>query len=217
MGSFDYYEGKFPYSSDVIVELSSGISAFVGRHTYGIELIELHSWGSKSSFSIGRFSSIARTQFFLAGNHPSHFFSQGLFLPKYFANAETVEKTINDDFSSNGNICIGSDVWIGNFSTIMSGVKIGDGAVVAANAHVVRDVMPYSIVGGNPARHIRFRFPEAVVELMIELKWWEFDDEIINNILTRLRAAVTLAGLKELLQMSQGYKRARISETKMLP
>jgi len=149
MKNYDYYEGKFPLPQDVTITLSNGANASVGRHTYGVELIKLHLWDSKNSFSIGRFSSIAHTQFFLGGNHPKHFFAQGMFLPKYFSNAGDIEESLNEDFASNGNINIGSDVWIGNFSTIMSGINVGDGAVIAANAHVVSDVLPYSIVGGG--------------------------------------------------------------------
>lgn len=211
MGKYDYYEGKFPYASDVAVTLGNGTRAVVGRHTYGIESIAVHSWGSRGAFSIGRFSAIGQTQFFLGGNHPSHFLAQGLFLPKHFSNADAVESTVdNDSFFFKGDITIGSDVWIGNFSTIMSGVNVGDGAVIAANAHVVRDVAPYSMVGGNPAKHIKFRFSEDMIERLMVLRWWELDDDVINAILGRLRAKATPAELDELIGLCRDCKRTKI-------
>jgi chloramphenicol O-acetyltransferase type B len=72
-------------------------------------------------------------------------------------------------------------VWIGSGATIMSGVTIGDGAIIAANSHVVKDVAPYSIVGGNPAKHIKFRFYEEQIILLLRMQWWNWDDEKIRS------------------------------------
>ncbi len=148
---------------------------------------------------MGRFCSIAQTNFFLDGNHPSHFIGQGLFLPKFFTQSDFVDSMVVDDFSSNGDISIGSDVWIGENSTIMSGVKISDGAIVAANSHVVRNVEPYSIVGGNPARHIKFRFDRLIVDLLNELQWWNYTDDVINSILMDIRSVPTIEKIKGLI------------------
>ena len=76
---------------------------------------------------------------------------------------------------------IGNDVWIGMNATIMRGVKIGDGAIVAAGAVVTKDVAPYSIVGGNPAKHIKYRFSEEVIGKLLEIKWWDWDEEKIRE------------------------------------
>ena len=83
--------------------------------------------------------------------------------------------------SSKGDIVVGSDVWIGRGSTILSGVTIGDGAVVAAGSMVTKDVAPFSIVGGNPARLIRMRFDEHTVEKLLVLRWWDWDDAKIGR------------------------------------
>lgn len=80
-----------------------------------------------------------------------------------------------------GNTVIGNDVWIGYNATIMAGVHIGDGAIIAANATVTRDVEPYSIVGGNPARLIRKRFNEEEIEKLLKLRWWDRDLEWITQ------------------------------------
>lgn len=77
------------------------------------------------------------------------------------------------EYPRKGDITIGNDVWIGYNATIMAGVTIGDGAIIATNATVVKDVPPYTIVGGNPAREIKTRFDEATIEKLLKLKWWD--------------------------------------------
>lgn len=82
-----------------------------------------------------------------------------------------------------GDTVIGNDVWIGHNAMIMAGVKIGDGAIIATNSTVTKDVRPYSVVGGNPAKEIRRRFDEERIEYLLELKWWDWDiDKITENI-----------------------------------
>ena len=83
-------------------------------------------------------------------------------------------------FPQKGNITIGNDVWIGYNATIMAGVTIGDGAIIATNATVVKDVEPYSIVGGNPAKEIKKRFSEETIAKLLELQWWNWDIEKIT-------------------------------------
>ncbi len=79
-----------------------------------------------------------------------------------------------------GDVTIGSDVWIGSNVIVMSGVTIGDGAVVATGSVVTADVPPFTIVGGNPARPIRKRFDDDVIEKLLELRWWDWPDEKIR-------------------------------------
>lgn len=82
-----------------------------------------------------------------------------------------------------GNTIVGNDVWIGYNATIMAGVTIGDGAIIAANATVVKDVPAYSIVGGNPAQIIRKRFPDEIISKLLTIKWWNWDvDRITRNV-----------------------------------
>ncbi|MFL0352628.1 CatB-related O-acetyltransferase [Xanthomarina sp. GH4-25] len=83
-------------------------------------------------------------------------------------------------YPQKGNINIGNDVWIGYNATIMAGVTIGDGAIIATNATVVKDVEPYSIVGGNPAKEIKKRFSKEVIAKLLELKWWDWSIEKIT-------------------------------------
>lgn len=84
-------------------------------------------------------------------------------------------------YPQKGDIHIGNDVWIGYNATIMAGVSIGDGAIIATNATVIKDVEPYAIVGGNPAAEIKKRFSNDVIERLLKLKWWDWDIEKITR------------------------------------
>ncbi len=78
------------------------------------------------------------------------------------------------DVISKGDTIIGHDVWIGNSATIMQGVKIGDGAIIGTNSLVTKDVEPYTVVGGNPAKEIRKRFDNETISFLLKLKWWDW-------------------------------------------
>jgi len=84
-------------------------------------------------------------------------------------------------YPQKGDINIGNDVWIGYNATIMAGVNIGDGAIIATNSTVTKDVEPYTIVGGNPAKEIKKRFSENIITKLLELKWWNWDIEKITK------------------------------------
>lgn len=85
-----------------------------------------------------------------------------------------------------GDTIIGNDVWIGHNATLMPGVKIGDGAIIATNSTVVKDVEPYAVVGGNPAREIKKRFPKETIDKLLKLKWWDWSPEKISANLQHL-------------------------------
>lgn len=80
---------------------------------------------------------------------------------------------------SKGDVVIGNDVWIGREAIIMSGISIGDGAVIAARSVVTKDVAPYEIVGGNPARPLRFRFSPEAISRLLNVRWWDWADQRI--------------------------------------
>lgn len=82
---------------------------------------------------------------------------------------------------SKGDTVVGHDVWIGNGATIMQGIKIGDGAIIGTNSLITKDVEPYTIVGGNPAKEIRKRFDEATIDFLLKLKWWDWDVKKITE------------------------------------
>lgn len=84
-------------------------------------------------------------------------------------------------YPQKGDLTIGNDVWIGYNATIMAGVQVGDGAIIATNSTVTKDVEPYTIVAGNPAREVKKRFSENVITKLLELKWWNWDIEKITK------------------------------------
>lgn len=98
-------------------------------------------------------------------------------------------------YPNKGDVVIGNDVWIGYNATILGGVKVGDGAIIAANSTVVKDVAPYTIAGGNPAKEIKKRFTEAEINDLLEIKWWNWDIEKITRNL-QLLTDKSIEGLK---------------------
>ncbi len=88
-----------------------------------------------------------------------------------------------------GDIRIGNDVWIGYNATILAGVHIGDGAIIAANTTVTKDVAPYTIVGGNPSKEIKKRFSEEVIKKLLKIEWWHWDIEKITKNLQNLTSS----------------------------
>ncbi|MGG3569451.1 Vat family streptogramin A O-acetyltransferase [Priestia megaterium] len=80
-----------------------------------------------------------------------------------------------------GDTIIGNDVWVGMDTVIMPGINIGDGAIVAAKSVITKDVEPYTIVGGNPAQKIKERFPEQIINKLLEIQWWDLNIEIISD------------------------------------
>jgi virginiamycin A acetyltransferase len=145
---------------------------------------------------IGRFCALATgLRFFMSGaNHRLDVFSGYPFDEMSAAWAPGFDPTAHVP-PSRGDIRIGNDVWIGNGATILPGLRIGDGAVVAASAVVTRDVPPYGIVAGNPARLVRLRFDEATVEALLRIAWWDWPIPKITRNLDAIRGA-DLARLK---------------------
>ena len=131
---------------------------------------------------IGKFCSIACGAKFLftSGNHSMKSLSTYTF-PIFFDEWGLDVNNIRDAWDNKGDTVIGSDVWIGYEAVIMPGVKIGDGAIVGTRAVVTKDVPPYTIVGGVPAKPIRKRFDDAAIGKLEELRWWDWDEEKIKR------------------------------------
>lgn len=163
----------------------SGYHISVEKYTYGYEHIRVVSFGEGATLEIGKYCSIAvNTTIFLGGNH-RHDWATTFPFAHQFPNDPRVNDIMGHP-ATNGDVIIGNDVWIGDSATIMSGITIGDGAVIAANSHVVKDVKPYEIVGGNPAGNIRFRFDQSVIDLLMTLQWWNLPNDTILDIASEL-------------------------------
>ena len=148
---------------------------------------------------IGRFCSIACGAKFLftSGNHSLRSLATYTF-PIFFDEWGLDAKNIRDAWDNKGDTVIGNDVWIGYEAVILSGVTIGDGAVIGARAVVTRDVPPYTIVGGVPAKPIRRRFDDETAARLRALRWWDWDEERIRRAIPAIQSG-DLAALEALL------------------
>ena len=133
---------------------------------------------------IGKFCSIAcGTKFlFNCANHTLKSLSTYTF-PLFYEEWELEKSNITTAWDNKGDIVIGNDVWIGYEAVIMAGVHIGDGAIIAARAVVTKDVPPYTIVGGTPAKEIRKRFDAEIIQQLLLLKWWNWSTDKIRQCL----------------------------------
>ena len=131
---------------------------------------------------IGKFCMIASNATFIM-NGANHLTDAITSYPFAIFGQDWANAMDNKTYPLKGDIVIGNDVWIGYNATILTGVTIGHGAIIAANATVTKDVEPYSIVGGNPAQLIRKRFPDQTIAKLLELAWWDWDlDKITRNV-----------------------------------
>ena len=135
---------------------------------------------------IGKFCALATgVKFIMNGaNHKISGFSTYPF--QIFGNGWEKVTPELDELPNKGNIVISNDVWIGYEAIIMPGVEIGDGAIIASKSVVTKDVSPYTVVGGNPAKVIKKRFADEVIETLLEIAWWDWDIEKITRNLDKI-------------------------------
>ena len=157
----------------------------VGEYTYGVPAVRW--WGEHAGLRIGKFCSIARdVTILLGGNHRVDWISTFPFTVTKPWRKHTLRM---GHPSTRGDVVIGNDVWLAEGATILSSVHIGDGAVVACHAVVARDVPPYTIVAGNPARHVSLRFTQVEMDRLLEMAWWDWPQEKIVRHLDALLAS----------------------------
>lgn len=131
---------------------------------------------------IGKFCSIACGAKFIfnSANHTMKSLSTYQF-PLFFEEWDLDKKDVADSWDNKGDIVIGNDVWIGYEAVIMSGVTIGDGAIIGTRAVVTKDVPPYTIVGGIPAKQIRKRYSDETIDTLLKIQWWNWSKEKIRE------------------------------------
>ncbi|NMC84592.1 MAG: CatB-related O-acetyltransferase [Anaerolineaceae bacterium] len=136
---------------------------------------------------IGKFCSIACGARFLftSANHTLASLSTYPF-PIFYEEWDLDKAQITSAWDRKGDIVIGNDVWIGYEAVLLSGIHIGDGAIIGSRAVVTHDVPPYTIVGGVPAREIKQRFPQPVIDRLLQLQWWDWPAEQIRRVLPAL-------------------------------
>lgn len=170
-----FFKSTFP---PFIIENTSKIS--VGKMTF-------HNGNfvckGDQNVSIGNFCAIGNGVSIVTSNHDYNFVSiQGSFYKKYFKRSHPGAVLTPPNLErTKGDVIIGSDVWVSDNVFILSGVKVGNGSCIAANSVVTKDVLPFSIVGGSPAKFIKFRFNEDVRLLLERIEWWNWSDEKIKE------------------------------------
>lgn len=183
-----YVDNKIILEKDLIVEAP----VLIKSGTYSVNEIGAFTYFNGRTFSknvksVGRYCSIAPDITLGHYAHPTNtishhnvFFGIGKWM-------EDFHSYKNDTFNKkhikkkSGEIIIGNDVWIGAHVFVMNGIEIGDGAIIGGGSIVTHDVPPFAVVGGNPASIIRYRFSQEIIKTLLELKWWNYGPEILNN------------------------------------
>lgn len=167
----------FKYTKNVVPEK---YRADIGDRTYGH--LNILDWGDGTKLKIGKFCSFAKeVTIILGGEHRSDWVTMYPFSGKVFNKVWPEAKKVEGHPHSKGDIVIGNDVWAGYGTTILSGVTIGDGAVIGAKSLVTKNVEPYTIVAGNPAKVIRKRFSDKIIKELLRIKWWNWPEEKIRK------------------------------------
>lgn len=163
----------------------------VGKYTYGP--LNIFYWGAENEkLEIGNFVSIApEVKFILGGNHEMKTFTTFPFKVICFKDNKIEALT-------KGKISIKDDVWIGMNTLIMSGVTIGQGAIIAAGSVISKDVPPYAIVGGNPAKVIKYRFSQDLIEEMVKIDWRKVELKKIKDVKEELYQNLDINVLKKI-------------------
>jgi len=190
----NYFES--PFKGITLDKQVTNPNIVVGRYSYYSGYYHGHSFDDCARFLlpdegadkliIGSFCSIGSGAAFIMAGNQGHRYDWISTFPFFFMSEVGIFEGAENGYSPSGDTVIGNDVWIGSEAIIMPGVKIGHGAIIGTRALVTRDVEPYSIVGGNPARTIRSRFDENSVSMLLELQWWDWPDDQLKGAMQTL-------------------------------
>ena len=161
--------------------ITVGDFTYIADSEFESHVTNFYPW-SKDKLSIGKFCQIAMGVEFIM-NDANHQMSAVSTFPFYTLDGWDMEAPSASDMPFKGNTVIGNDVWIGQNAVILPGVNIGDGAIIGANSVVGSNIAPYTIVAGNPAKVIRKRFDEELIDLLLRFKWWDKSITEINELI----------------------------------
>lgn len=181
-----------PFKGKIIKDHITNPNITAGKYSYYSGYYHGHSFDDCARYLfpdrrdvdqliIGAFCSIGSgVSFIMAGNQGHRHDWISSFPFHYMPEVEAFNGAV-DGFANGGNTVVGNDVWIGSEAMTMPGVCIGDGAVIGSRALVTKDVAPYAVVGGNPARLIKKRFSDQEIEMLLEARWWDWDESQLST------------------------------------
>ena len=167
--------------------ITVGDFTYIADSEFESHVTNFYQW-SRDKLIIGKFCQIASGVEFMM-NDANHQMNAVSTFPFYTLEGWNMETPKADDMPYKGDTVIGNDVWIGQNALILPGVHIGDGAIIGANSIVGSYVEPYTIVAGNPAKVIRKRFDDELIDLLERFKWWDKDIETINDLIPLLTSS----------------------------
>ena len=184
----NYFES--PFKGKIIKDHITNPNIIQGKYSYYSGYYHGHSFDDCARYLfpdrndvdkliIGSYCSIGSGASFIMAGNQGHKYDWISSFPFFYMSEFDVFSKSQDGFQKAGDTVVGNDVWIGSEAMIMPGVQIGDGAVIGSRALVTKDVEPYSIVGGNPAKLIKKRFSDDDIQKLQEMKWWEWDEETL--------------------------------------
>lgn len=193
----NYFES--PFLGKSLKEQVTNPNIIVGKHSYYSGYYHNHSFDDCARYLmpdrndidkliIGSYCSIGSGAVFMMAGNQGHRNDWVSTFPFYYQNNDSFDGAV-DGFEKAGDTVIGNDVWIGTEAMIMSGVKVGDGAIIASRAVVTEDVEPYAVVGSNPAKHIRYRFAQEEIAMLLEMQWWNWSEEDLKGAMALMCSA----------------------------
>ncbi|MBA6412065.1 type B chloramphenicol O-acetyltransferase [Parahaliea sp. F7430] len=185
-----------PFSGIPLQDQISNPNIIVGRHSYYSGYYHGHSFDDCARYLaadrtdvdqliIGSFCSIGSGAVFMMAGNQGHRHDWVSTFPFFYQENDSFVAA-KDGFQRAGNTVIGSDVWIGSEAMIMPGVAIGHGAIIASRAVVTKDVADYEVVASNPAKHIKYRFSEENIKMLLEMQWWTWSDSELKGCMNLL-------------------------------
>ncbi|SEM32094.1 chloramphenicol O-acetyltransferase type B [Chryseobacterium taichungense] len=180
-----------PFKGKIIKDHIKNPNIIAGKYSYYSGYYHGHSFDDCARYLmpdrddvdkliIGSFCSIGSGASFIMAGNQGHRHDWISTFPFFYMSEEDFRNAA-DGFQRTGDTVIGNDVWIGSEAMIMPGITVGDGAVIGSRALVTKDVEPYSVVGGNPAKQIRKRFSDEHIDKLLEMQWWHWDEELLKK------------------------------------
>lgn len=149
----------------------------LGKYSFMSDDADVQCFRKPYTLHIGKYSSIGNCTFMVDGDHNLNYASTYPFAESYLCSKAPLNKPTAEQKPA----VVGNDVWIGDNAYVYGNIVIHDGAVVAGNAVVTKDVPPYAVVAGNPARIVKYRFEETTIQQLLETKWWNMPDEFVHK------------------------------------